>query len=504
MMIGFNWMAGCQPATEAVLSMPESWSKINAYVKIGENGLVSIMSPNPEFGQNVLTSMPMIVAEELGVAWKNVIVEQADFEPDRFSRQFSGGSQGIRRGWQGLRMAGAAARHMLRQAAAEAWQVPVGEITTDAGMLHHEASGNKGGYGDFASAAAALPIPEEVELKDVSDFELIGTSQKNVRAKEIVTGKPLFTLDHEREGMLYAMITHPPAFGMKLKSLDDSEARAMPGIRDIFTFRTYNDEFARHFFDVNAFPELIAVVGNSTWEVLKAKRALKIEWEEAGETEFMAGGFGGNAQKVTVPSGLENSSDHATQIAEMAAKPGRVARKDGDPESAFRNAAKVIERSYSAPYLVHNCMEPINCIAHVTADKAEIEGPLQGPGVIINTLADRLGMSAENIDITLHRMGGGFGRRAYSHYLVEAAVISQTVNAPIKLVYTREDDLTYGVYRPTYQATYRAALDENNNLIGFHVKAGGIQKARCSPIVFLLVQWIIISPKNGLFPLTLQ
>lgn len=425
MLIGFNWLAGCQPATETMLAMPESWSKINAYVKIGENGLVSIVSPNPEFGQNVITSMPMIVAEELGVAWKNVIVEQAPFDAEHFGRQFTGGSQGIRRAWEGLRMAGAVARHMLRQAAADAWQVPVEEVTTEAGKLIHESTGQEAGYGELATSAAALPIPEEVELKDVKDFDIIGTSRKNVRAKEIVTGKPLFSMDHEREGMLYAMITHPPAFGMKLKSLDDTAARAMSGIQDVFTFKTYNDDYARHFFDTNAFPELIAVVGNSTWEVMKAKKALNIEWESAGRTEFTMSGWGGNTQTVSVPAALESSKDHQEKIAELAAKPGTVARKDGDPEAAFRNAAKVIERSYSAPFLVHNCMEPINCIAHVTSDRAEIEGPLQGPGAIINTLADRLGMPVENIDIKLHRMGGGFGRRAYSHYLVEAAQIGR-------------------------------------------------------------------------------
>lgn len=477
MLIGFNWLAGCQPATEPVLAMPESWSKINAYVKIGENGLVSIMSPNPEFGQNVMTSMPMIVADELGVAWKNVIVEQAPFNAELYGRQFTGGSQGIRRGWQGLRMAGAAARHMLRQAAADTWQVPVEEISTAAGMLSHADSGNKAGYGEMASVAAKLPIPEEVELKEVKDFDIIGTSRKNVEVGKIVTGKPLFSLDHEKEGMVYAMIAHPPAFGMKLKSFDDAEARAMPGIQDVFTFKTYEDDYARNFFDTNAFPELIAVVGNSTWEVMKAKRALKVEWEPAGETALTVSGWNGDTQTVKVPGTLENTMDHKAQIAELAAQPGAVARKDGDPDAAFQKAAKVIERSYSAPFLVHNCMEPINCIAHVTADKAEIEGPLQGPGVIVNTLAARLGIPTENIDIKLHRMGGGFGRRAYSHYLVEAAVISQKVNAPVKLVYTREDDLTYGVYRPAYQATYRAALDENNNLIGFHVKAGGIPES---------------------------
>jgi isoquinoline 1-oxidoreductase beta subunit len=457
--------------------MPEQWFDLNAYVKIGENGLISIMAPNPEFGQNVITAMPMIVAEELDANWKNVLVEQAPFNSAFFGRQFTGGSQGIRQAWSGLRMAGAAARLMLRQAAAVAWQVPVEEITTEDGVLQHKPSGKSAGYGEMASAAAELPVPEEVELKNVKDFDLIGTSQKNVEARKIVTGKPLFTLDMRKEGMVYAMIVHPPAFGLKLKSLDDAEARAMPGVRDVFTFKTYPGDYARNFFDTNAFPELVAVVGRSTWEVMKAKRALKIEWEPVGDTSFQMSGFGGNTQVVAVPGALENTVDHKRTVAEMAARPGNVARKDGDPEAAFRNAARVIERSYSAPFLVHNPMEPINCIAHVTADRAEIEGPIQGPGVIVGTLSARLGIPTENISIKLHRMGGGFGRRAYSHYLVEAAIISQQVQAPVKLVYTREDDLTYGVYRPMYQATYRAALDENNNLIGFHVKAGGIPES---------------------------
>ncbi|MEZ4700770.1 MAG: molybdopterin cofactor-binding domain-containing protein [Rhodothermales bacterium] len=476
MLIGFNWMAGCQPEGAAMQAMPEAWYGLNAFVKIGENGLVTIVAPNPEFGQNVITAMPMIVAEELGVDWKNVLVEQAPFNP-AYGGQFTGGSQGIRRAWTMLRTAGGAARLMLRQAAAAAWQVAVEEITTEAGMLHHAASGRKAGYGEMASAASALPVPEEVELKDVKDFDLVGTSRKNVMVEKIVTGKPLFSMDHRKDGMLYAMIVHPPAFGMKLKSVDDAAARAMPGVRDVFTFKTYNDDYARNVFDTNAFPELVAVVGNSTWEVMKAKRALKVEWEPVGDQQLTMSGFGGNTQTVAVPGALESTEAHKAEIARMAARPGTVARKDGDPDAAFRNAANVIERSYSAPFLVHNCMEPINCIAHVTGDRAEIAGPIQGPGVIVQTIANRLGIPRENINVTLHRMGGGFGRRAYSHYMVEAAIISQKMEAPVKLVYTREDDLTYGVYRPTYQATYRAALDENNNLIGFHVKAGGIPES---------------------------
>ena len=477
MVLGFNWLAGCKPApSSAPLSMPEAWFDINAFVKIGNNGVVTIMSPNPEFGQNVKTSMPMIVAEELDVDWKQVIVEQAAFNTDIYTRQFTGGSQGIRQGWQGLRMAGAAARHMLREAAAQAWQVPVEEITTAAGVLHHENSGRSAGYGEMASAAASIPVPEEVQLKDVKDFKIVGTSRKNVEAQKIVTGQPLFALDEHREGMLIAMIAHPPAFGMKLKSVDDAAARAMPGIKDVFTIQTFEDGYERNFFDTNTFPDMVAIVGNTTWEVMNAKKALHIEWEPISDTTVTIGGFG-RTQTVRIPAGLENTTDHLAQMAEVAATSANVVRRDGDPEAAFNNAAQVIERTYTAPFLAHNPMEPINCVAHVTADKAELAGPIQAPEFIEQTLAARLGMPRDKIDIQMTRMGGGFGRRAYSHYLVEAALISQRVNAPIKLLYTREDDMTFGIYRPAYHAVYRAALDADNNLIAFHVRAGGIPES---------------------------
>jgi len=477
MMLGFNWMAGCKPGdAPAALTMPDAWFDINAFVRIGDNGVVTILSPNPEFGQGVKTSMPMIVAEELDVDWKNVMVEQAPFNADIYTRQFTGGSQGIRQAWPGLRMAGAAARRMLREAAAQAWQVPVEEVTTEAGVLRHAGSRRSAGYGEFASAAAAVPVPEEVELKDVKDFKIIGTSRKNVDARKIVTGEPLFAIDEHREGMLVAMIVHPPAFGMRLKSFDDSAARAMPGIRDVFSIKTYEDDYEQNFFDTNTFPDMVAVVGNTTWEVMNAKRALQVEWERSPTQLITVGGFGGS-MTVRRPAGLESSSDHTARMAEAAARPGNVVRRDGDPEGAFRNAATVIERTYTAPYLAHNAMEPINCIAHVTGDKVEVAGPIQAPEFIEGTLAARFGVPRENVDVRLTRMGGGFGRRAYSHYLVEAAVISQRVGAPVKLVYTREDDMTFGVYRPTYHAVYRAALDEDNNLVAFHVKAGGIPES---------------------------
>lgn len=481
MLLGFNFFAACRPESEsAELSMPEEWSEINAYLKIGENGLVTIMSPNPEGGQNIKTSMPMIVAEELDVDWKNVIVEQAPLNTDAFTRQFIGGSQAIRRGWESLRTAGASARYMLRAAAAEAWNVPVGEVSTEAGVLHHRASGKSAGYGEMAAAAAAIPVPEEVELKERKDFRIIGTSRKNVDGKKIVTGQPLFGIDYQREGMLIAMITHPPAFGMKLSAIDDSEARTMPGIRDIFPIKTFKEDYARQYFDTCTFMDLVAIVGDSTWEVMQAKKALKVEWEPIADSSYTRS-RGDSQEVIPIPAGLENTDDHHAKMAEMASGTVNVRRKDGDPEAAFKNAAKVIERTYSAPFLAHNCMEPMNFFAHVTADKAELAGPLQKPEYTEKTLSERIGMPLENIDIQMTRLGGGYGRRSYAHWLVEAALISQKVEAPVKLIYTREDDMTSGIYRPTYQATYRAALDADNKLIAFHVRAGGIPESPLYP-----------------------
>lgn len=477
MMLSFSWMSGCKPSAKDTSELPKEWIEMNGFLKIGDNGLVTIMSPNPEGGQNVKTSMPMIVADELDVDWKNVVVEQAPLNTDLYTRQFIGGSQAIRQSWKTLRTAGAAARHMLRQAAAQAWQVPLNEITTEAGMLYHKNSGKSAGYGAMASAAAQIPVPDEVEFKAIRNFRIIGTSRKNVDAKKIVTGQPLFGIDYHRPGTLIAMITHPPAFGMKLKSLDESVARSMPGIRDVFTIKTLQDNYERQYFDTCTFTELVAVVGNTTWEVMNARKALTIEWEPfSGYTE-MRKTNNGTPQTTHFPAGLEDTAGHLAKMAEVASRPGNVHRKDGDPEKAFRNAAKVIDRTYTAPFLAHNCMEPMNFFAHVTADKAELAGPLQKPEYTEKTLSERIGLPLDKIDIHMTRLGGGFGRRSYAHWLVEAALISQKMNAPVKLIYTREDDMTAGIYRPTYHARYRAALDANNNLIAFHVKAGGIPES---------------------------
>lgn len=472
MMLSFNWLAGCKPKEEQLLSLPEEWFEFNSFIKIGNNGVVTLMSPNPEFGSNVKTSMPMILADELDVDWKNVIVEQADFFPERFDRQFTGGSQGIRQGWKPLRTAGATARQMLVNASAKQWNVPAGEITTEGGILHHKKSGKKAGYGEMASLAAGMPIPSEVTTKDVGDFKIIGTSRKNVEGKNIVTGTPLFGIDYKEKDMLIAMIVHPP-FGMMVKSVDDSAARSMPGIKDVFTIKTLTDDYERNGFDTTSFLELIVVVGNTTWEVMNAKKAIRAEWELMPEYTMVMQTRTGK-QTMKMPAGLESTDGHKARMAEMSKGKADIMRKDGNPEAVFKTATKVLERTYTAPYLAHNTMEPVNCFAHVTEDKAEIYGPIQAPEFISRTLAARLGMPKEKIHIRLARMGGGFGVRAYGHHMVEAAVISQKLKAPVKLVYTREDDMTYGIYRPTYTATYKAALDDNNNLIAFRVRGGGI------------------------------
>lgn len=454
LMLGFSWLASCNPTPEQILKMPEEWFDINAFLKIGENGVVTIISPNPEIGQNVKTSMPMIVAEELDVDWKNVIVEQAGLDTKKYSRQLAGGSQSIRQGWQSLRMAGAAARRMLLEVAAKQWKVPVAELSTDNGIIKHT-SGKSMNYGEAALNAADITIPEEIELKNPKNFKIIGKDTKNVDGSKIISGEPLFGLDYQQEGMLIAMIIHPPAFGMKLKSIDDAEARSMSGIKDIITIDSLPEGIEKQWSDVNAFPNLVAIIGDSTWEVMKAKKSINVEWE--------------------VISVGESSEGHEKALASLMEKStNEPDRRDGNPKSAFKSAAKIIDQTYNAPFLAHNTMEPMNFFAHVKSDVAELVGPIQTPEYMSKTASVVLGIPEDKISIMMTRMGGGFGRRLYGNFGIEAAVISQKVKAPIKLIYTREDDMSQGTYRPAYKIRYQAALDKDNNLTGIKIRGAGV------------------------------
>ena len=315
----------------------------NSYLSISPQGVITILSPNPEVGQGIKTAFPIIVAEELDADWAKVVVEQAPLDTKKFERQVAGGSGSIPHSWQRLRMAGATARQMLLGAAAKRWNVSASECTTDKGFVLHSSSNRKLSYGELATEAAQLPVPTDVKLKAVKDFKLIGSTVKNVDNPKIITGKPLFGLDFYREGMLFAMLQRP-AFGYKLKSLDAESAKAMPGIVNVVTF------------DNN-----VAVVGKSTWQVKKAKDALKIEWEKADV--------------------LESTADHNRLFKELLDGSGAtVRRKDGDVETAFKNATKVVKAEYQCPFLPHNPLEPMNFFAHVRSDGVELVGPTQTPG----------------------------------------------------------------------------------------------------------------------------
>ncbi len=474
MMIGFSWLSNLIPNEAlATAATTNDWVELTGFIKITPDNQVKIFCPNPEFGTNVMTSLPMMVNEELEADWSKVIVEMGDYDTPRFKTQFTGGSRGMAMAWTPLRTAGATARMMLMQAAANQWNVPVSELSVSKGNVIHKASNRSNSYGALATAAAALPKPEKVTLKKTSEFSLIGTPQKNKVGKDIVSGHSLFTMDYKHEGMLVAMIIHPPAFGMTLKSFDATEALKMPGIKSVFDIQVYKDGYKRAGFDTRAFNKLVVVVGNTTWEVMNAKKKVNVQWVPIETTKETVAAWGGSREEI-IPAGLESTDEHMKQMYAMQQKPAKLLRKDGDPEAAFAKAAKVLERTYSAPFLSHNPMEPISCFAHITDEKAFFVAPIQIPDMMKQNIVTNLGIPAEKIEMKLARMGGGFGRRAYGHYIVEAGLISQKVKAPVKLIYTREDDMTNGIYRPTYMVTYKAAIDANNNVTAIHIKGGGI------------------------------
>jgi len=491
--IGFSWLYSCEQTPKMVLELPDEWFNFNGYLKIGDNGVVTIMSPNPEIGQNVKTSMPMIVAEELDMDWAKVIVEQAPLdtslygvpfiskiagqaEAPRSGMQIAGGSNSIRSSWDALRLAGATAKDMLLQAAADTWGVAKDELSTENGYVIHESSGQKEHYGVFAAAASEVAVPEEVVLKDPAYYKIIGSSKKNVDGLKIATGQPLFGIDVMKEGMKIAVMIHPPAFGMTLKSFNADSAKQMPGVVDVFQIDAYQGDTQNSAFDIAAFRDLVVIVADTTWQAMQAKKAVKCEWIEADDVKTKISFFGRDSY-FDFPKGLESTAAQNEKLNAAAKANVQTARRDGNPERAFRNADRIIEKTYSAPYLAHNTMEPMNFFADVTAEKAHLIGPIQTPSIMEPSVAARLGMNPDQVHIEMTRMGGGFGRRLYGHFLVEAAAISQHVSAPVKLLYTREDDMSCGVFRPAYQATYRAAIDKNNVVTAFHVRAGGIPES---------------------------
>ncbi|MBD0284739.1 MAG: xanthine dehydrogenase family protein molybdopterin-binding subunit [Flavisolibacter sp.] len=440
LLLGFNWFSAEAKAPVAIENAAGAAANLgfNSYLSIATDGTITIFSPNPELGQNIMTSFPMIVADELDADWTKVKILQAPLDTKNFERQTTGGSGAVPHSWKRLRVAGASARYMLIQAAAQKWNVPAEECSTSEGFVVHSKTGNKLSYGELADEASKVPVPKDVKLKDRKDFKLIGKEVKNVANKDIVTGKPLYGLDFYREGMLLAMIQRPPSFGTKIKSADATAAKAMPGIIDVVQFKNN-----------------IAVVGKSTWEIMKARKLLKVEYEKDGN--------------------IESTADH-NQIFKTLLETGTptVRRKDGDVDTAFKNAAKVVKSEYQCPFLSHSPLEPMNFFAHVRPDGVELIGPTQTPAAAREATSKLLGIPEDKITVEITRLGGGFGRRLKTDYATEAAELSSIIKAPVKVIWSREDDMTGGSYRPAVRYRFEAALDANGNMIGYKCRGVGI------------------------------
>lgn len=435
LVLGFSWGSCTKP--EEIVSMPNEWFDLNAFLKIGDNGLVTIMSPNPEIGQNVKTSMPMVVAEELDVDWKNVIVEQAPLNRELFKRQVAGGSGSIRSSWTTLRTAGATARQMLVNAAAKQWEVNVEGLRTEAGYVYN--GNEKLSYGELASIASSIEVPrsEEVKLKEVKDFKIIGTEIGNVDIEPIVTGKALFGLDYKEKGMVYACLARPFSFGDTVSSYDDSETRKINGVIDVVQIG-----------------DKVAVIADNTWAAMKGKKALTVSWKK-GEKQ-------------------ESTNDHNNLLLDLLnGNEFETKRKDGDVAKAFREADQVVEKVYESPFLPHNCMEPMNFFASVSDTEVRLVGPIQTPAGTARRVADELGRERDSVSCDMTRMGGGFGRRLYGDFAMEAALVSNKIRKPVKVIFTREDDMTAGVYRPSTKYKIAASI-KDNKITGYHLKEASI------------------------------
>jgi isoquinoline 1-oxidoreductase subunit beta len=439
LLLGFSWFSA-EAETPVIMNAANFSGELgfNSFLSIGTDGIITIFSPNPELGQNIMTSFPMIVAEELDADWTKVKVVQAPLNTEKFERQLTGGSGAIPHSYKRLRVAGGSARYLLVAAAAARWNVDASECTTANGFVIHVKSGKKAGYGELAEEASKLTVPKDVPLKNTKDFKIIGSSVKNVENKNIITGKPIFGLDFYREGMVIAMIQRPPAFGTKIKSVDAAAAKAMSGIIDVVTFKNN-----------------VAVVGNSTWEVMKAKNMLQITYEKDGN--------------------IESTADHDQLLASLLDK-GEVKqrRKDGDVYAAFASAAKVIKSEFQCPFFPHNPMEPMNFFAHVREDGVELVGPTQTPASARAAVAKLLNIPEKKITLDISRLGGGFGRRLKFDFVLEAAELSSIIKKPVKIIWSREDDMTGGSYRPAVRYRFEAALDSKGNMTGYKLRGAGI------------------------------
>lgn len=422
---------------------------LNAYVSVAPNGVVTITAKNPEVGQGIKTMLPMLIAEELDVAWEDVRIVQADNDPKAFGRQFAGGSMATPLHWDELRRVGAVARAMLIQAAATAWNCGPGDCTTEAGNVVHKPSGKKRTYGSLALACATVtpPDPKSLTLKDPKTYRIIGKPTPQYDVAKIVNGEPLFGIDVRRPGMLYASIIKAPVFGAKVASADLEAAKSVKGVKAAFVIEgDPNGLFPQGMTGQGLLPS-VAVVADSWWAAKKGRDKLNVKWADH-------------------PTAAQSSKGFAEQAAAAnAGAPQKNARNDGDVAGALKGAAKTVEAAYSYPFISHANLEPQNCTAEFKDGKLEIWAPTQNPEPGRQLTAKTMGLKPEDITIHMIRGGGGFGRRLANDYMVEAAWIAREVKAPVKLLWTREDDMAHDHYRPGGFHFLKGGVDAEGRLI---------------------------------------